>query len=210
MIVTYHGRGFVKIQQGDLVVAFNPVSKKSEAKQTRFGADLALVSVNHDDYNGIDQVTLGERVPFVIDGPGEYEVGGIFIKGLPSTGPNGKINTIYELTFDDIKIVHTGALADSILDSQTQESLVDVDVLLLPIGGDDVLDAKVAHKFALEINPHLVIPLEYDGPEGGKALASFLKEAGVSADKAQPKDKLTFRKKELLNQEAEIAVLAVV
>ena len=206
MIVTYHGRGFVKIQQGDLVVAFNPVSKKSSAKQTRFGADLALVSVNDDDYNGVDQVTLGERVPFVIDGPGEYEVGGIFIKGLPSTGPDGKINTIYELTVDDIKIVHAGALADAALDPKTQEALGDVDVLLTPISGEGIIDAKGAHKLMLEVDPNLVIPLTHDS----KSLNVFLKEAGVPADKVDTKDKLTFRKKELDSMEGEVAILSVV
>ncbi|MBX4211005.1 MBL fold metallo-hydrolase [Candidatus Parcubacteria bacterium] len=82
MVITYHGAEFFKVQFGDTVIAYNPISKDSKQKTTRFGADIVLSSLNHPDFNGIDNATHGDRNPFVITGPGEYEVKGIFIKGF--------------------------------------------------------------------------------------------------------------------------------
>ncbi|MDQ3244970.1 MAG: hypothetical protein M3P22_01295, partial [bacterium] len=71
MIITHYGKQFFKIAQGELSLAFNPVSKTSKTGITaKFGADIAFVTTNHPDYNGIDQVSHGERVPFSITGPG--------------------------------------------------------------------------------------------------------------------------------------------
>src|SRR5258708_39937170 len=80
MVITYFGHEFFKIQLGDLTLAINPISKDSKLKGARFGADIALISTNDPDGNGVDQVAFGERQPFVIEGPGEYEVKNVFIK----------------------------------------------------------------------------------------------------------------------------------
>src|SRR5437764_1428098 len=115
MIITYNGRQFFKIVQGEMTLATNPISKSSKAGTTHFGADLALVTTNHPDYNGVEELRHGERVPFVIDGPGDYEVKEIFILGLASDAVlSGKkfINTMYSLSVDNIKIAFLGALSD--------------------------------------------------------------------------------------------------
>jgi len=65
MIITYHGSGFIKAQTGDVVVAFNPVGKGSSFKESRFGSDIALVSVNHPDFNGVEQLVYKDRQPFI-------------------------------------------------------------------------------------------------------------------------------------------------
>ena len=68
-----------------MVIAFNPVNKSSKSDITaRFGADLAFITTNHPLYNGVEQLTYGDRVPFVISGPGSYEIKEIFIKGILS------------------------------------------------------------------------------------------------------------------------------
>src|SRR3989344_5792668 len=89
MVITYLGGEFIKIQFGETVLAFNPISKESELKTSRFRADIALVSLNHPDMNGLDQVNFGDKKGFGITGPGEYEVQGVFIKGLPSVSSYG-------------------------------------------------------------------------------------------------------------------------
>ena len=66
MIVTYYGKQFFKVQLGDTVLAFNPISKDSKLKAARFGADVVLTSLNHADFNGVESVTYGEKTPFVI------------------------------------------------------------------------------------------------------------------------------------------------
>ena len=89
MIITYYGGEFFKVQFGDTTLAFNPISKDSKLKSSRFGADIVLSTTYHSDFNGVEQVSHGDKKPFVISGPGEYEVKEVFIKGLPSESKYG-------------------------------------------------------------------------------------------------------------------------
>ena len=108
MIITYFGKQFFKIQKGDMVLAFNPVNKSSKTGiNAHFGSDIALITTNHPDYNGAEQLSHGEREPFVISGPGDYEIKEIFIKGTLSDAliaDKKYINTIYSLSVDNINI----------------------------------------------------------------------------------------------------------
>ena len=166
MIITYFGKEFFKIQQGEMVLAFNPVSKESKMGATgKFGADIALVTTNHADYNGLEQLSHGERVPFAITGPGDYEVKEIFIKGVISNAVLGNkkyINTIYTLAVDNINIVFLGALSDQEFSKETREAINNPDILFVPIGGGGLLDAKISAKLASSLEPKLIIPMDYD------------------------------------------------
>ena len=117
MIITYFGKQFFKIQQGEMVLAFNPVSKSSKTGiSVHFGADIALVTTNHPDYNGVDQLSHGEREPFVIQGPGDYEIREIFIKGVLSEveiGGKKYMNYIYLFELDGINIAFLGVVGDA-------------------------------------------------------------------------------------------------
>src|SRR5437762_3172623 len=125
MIITYNGLEFFKITQGDMVLGLNPVSKNSKAyKNARFGADIAFRTVNHPDYNGLEQLSRGDRAPFQIYGPGDYEVKEIFIKGVPSeTNLDSKkyVNTTYAFTLDGISVVFLGALSSGEFEKETRE-----------------------------------------------------------------------------------------
>ena len=109
MIISYFGKQFFKIQQGEMVLAFNPVSKSSKTGiSAKFGSDIAFITTNHSDYNGIEQLSHGDREPFAVTGPGDYEVKDIFVKGVMSDSEIAKkkyINTIYALSVDNINIV---------------------------------------------------------------------------------------------------------
>ncbi len=190
----------IKVQQGERVVVFNPLGRDSGLKPVRFGADLALVSVSLPLANGVEEVTFGDRRPFVVDGPGEYEVAETFIRGFSSSGPEQKINTIYDLIIDGKRLVHLGMLADKELTLAVKEELTPVDILF--VGLDQAaLPPRLAYQLALSLNPHLIIPVNYSPA----TLASFLKEAGEDA--VQPLDKLTIKGRELLEKEAEVVVL---
>src|SRR3989344_4079951 len=123
MIITYHGQGFVRADLGELVVAWNPISRGGTEKVARFGADLALVALADPAYNGVGQVTFGNKELLIIDGPGEYEVGEVFVRGLPSVGLNGLINTIYQVNLADSNLVHLGALVTSEISDEVKEAL---------------------------------------------------------------------------------------
>lgn len=215
MIITYFGKQFFKMQQGDMVLAFNPVSKNSKTDiSAHFGADIAFVTTNHPDYNGVEQLSHGERAPFVINGPGDYEIKEIFIKGLLShsliadsakDGAGKKyINTIYSLSVDGIDILFLGALSDPELSKESREALNNPDILFIPVGGKGLLDAKMSAKLASSLEPKLIIPMDYDE----NTLKMFLKEIGE--EKAEVVDKLTLKKKDLDNKEGEVIVLKAI
>ncbi len=209
MIITYYGKQFFKITQGDLTVAFNPVSKSSKSGiNAHFGADLALISVNHPDYNGKEQLEYGDRVPFVISSPGDYEVKEIFIKGamVESNISNKKyINTIYSLSIDNINIAFLGAICTDNLTKEVLESINEPDILFIPVGGKDLgmVDTKDAAKIASMLEPKIVIPMEYDKD----SLKAFLKEMGN--ENTEQVDKLTLKRKDLEGKEGEVVVLKV-
>jgi len=205
MIVTYFGKQFFKVEQGKMVLAFNPVSKNSKLGiSAHFGSDIALITTNHADYNGVEQLSFGERVPFVINGPGDYEVKEIFIKGTPSTasisGAN-YTNTIYSFYLDNIHVVFLGALSLAEISKEAREEISEPDILFVPVGGGDVLDPKASAKLALSLEPKLIIPMDYDS----SSLKTFLKE--TAEEKAEVLEKLTIKAKELEGKEAEVVVL---
>lgn len=208
MIITYQGVEFVKIQHGDLVLAFNPVSKESSYKTPRFGADIALISLNNEDMNGEDAVTLGEKKPFVIKGPGEYEVNELFIRGYATASNYGKrecINTIYSVTVDGINVCFLGALGKADMDPEARKAAGDADVLIIPIGGEGVLTASEAYQFAVKAEPKIIIPIHFGQVGDKNALKTFLKEG--DAEDVKPIDKLTIKRKDLDGKESDIVVL---
>ena len=207
MIITYFGAEFFKVQFGDITLAFNPISKDSNLKTSRFGADIVLNTTYHSDFNGFDQVEHGEKKPFIISGPGEYEVNDVFIKGLPSESKYGGkdlINTIYTVSLENMNICFLGAINNSELKSETIEALDDIDILFVPIGGDGVLDSAKAYKLAVSLQPKIIIPMHY-GEIGEKdSLKVFLKEAG---ENPKSEAKLTIKKKDLDGKEGDIVLL---
>jgi L-ascorbate metabolism protein UlaG (beta-lactamase superfamily) len=211
MIITYQGVEFFKVQFGDTILAFNPISKESKFKSTRFFADIALVSLNAPEMNGAENLSYNGKEPVVISGPGEYEVKDVFIKGFASKsnyGGKDKINTIYSVTLENINMCFLGALSDINLTNDVKEALGEVDILFLPIGDDGVLDAVKAEKLAVEIEPKIIIPMHY-GEIGAKdALKKYLKEAGE--ENVKPIDKLTLKRKDLDGKEGETIVLSSV
>ena len=209
MIITYYGAQFLKIQFGDLVLAINPIGSDAKIKTSKFGADVGLISLNASRFNGRDTITYGEKKPFIIAGPGEYEVKDIAIKGIAvKTLYNGeeKINTIYVATLEGMRLCFFGALESSDLDRETLESIDVVDILFVPVGmrgkGDDgVLHPKEASKLTTALEPKIIIPLY----SSGEALKQFLKEEGSGNREAM--EKLTLKKKDIEQKEGEIIVL---
>lgn len=209
MIINFLGGQFVKIQFGDTILAFNPISKDSSLKTSKFGADIVLSSINHVDMNGVDQVTFGDKKPFVINGPGEYEIRGVFIKGFASGSNYGKekrINTIYSVTLEGMNICFLGAISDTELPKDADEAIDGVDILFVPIGGDGVLDPAKAYKLAVSMEPKIIIPVNYGDVGGKDSLKVFLKEAG---ENPKPESKLTLKKKDLDGKDADVMVLEV-
>ncbi len=204
MILTFHEGACIRASAGDTTVVFGPISKSSKNfKPTNFGADVAFISVNHPDMNGAEEAARGERQPFIISGPGEYEVKDMTIAGFPAGsmyGGEGRINTVYSVHFDGMSLLYLGALGDLDLPKEVLE-MDSPDVLIVPIGGAGALSASEAQKLGVKLEAKLIIPILYDE----KSLKQFLKEAGEEGTK--PVEKLTIKPRDLTGKENEVVVL---
>ena len=211
MVITHHGAQCFKVTFGDLTLVFDPISKNASLPAVRFGADIALVSRNHPDMNGVEEVTYGDKTPLAITGPGEYERRGVVVQGFSSKSAYGlakgeteAINTIYSVELEDMTLVHLGALSETELGKEARESIEEIDVLFVPVGGDGVLTAAKAHELAVSLEPKIIVPMHWSGIGRPKSLDAFLKEAGNGSKSA---DKLTLKRKDLAGLEGSILVI---
>lgn len=211
MVITHHGGQCFKVTLGDLTIVFDPIAKGSSLPGVRFGADIALVSRNHVDMNGIAEVTYGEKEPFAITGPGEYEKEGVTVQGFLTKseyalgkGQSEAMNTIYAVKLEGMTLVHLGALSDKAISLEAREAIDEIDVLFVPIGGDGVLDPAEAAKMATFLEPKIIIPMHWSGMGEKDALATFIKAGGGESEKM---DKLTLKKKDAAEKDGAIMVL---
>ncbi len=211
MVITHHGGQCFKVTFGDITLVFNPISKGGTLPPVRFGADMALVSRNHPDMNGVAEVTYGEKQPFAITGPGEYEYGGVTVQGFLTRSGYGlkkdqkeAMNTIYSVKLEGMTLVHLGALAEPQLPPEAKEGIDEIDVLFVPVGGGGVLSAAQAAKLTTMLEPRIIIPMHWSGMGEPKALENYLKEEGGSTEKV---DKLTLKKKDALDKDGDIIVI---
>jgi L-ascorbate metabolism protein UlaG (beta-lactamase superfamily) len=204
MVITHHGGQCFKVSFGDTTLAFDPISKKSSLTAVKFGSDVAFISMNHPDFNGADQVAHSTKQPFIVSGPGEYEVGDVTARGYgvkTTYDKTERFNTIYQVRLEGMNLVFLGALAEPDIDPKILGELGDIDILFVPIGGGDVLEVPQASKLATKLEAKLVIPMHYDKA----SLDALLKEEG--SQNGKPQDKLTIKKRDVDIMQGEIVVL---
>ena len=205
MILTFHEGACIRAQAGDTTLVFSPVSKSSKNfKPTNFGADIAFISLNHPDTNGADEAGRGDKQPFVINGPGEYEVKDVSATGFGSGskwGGEPRTNTIYSVHFDGLSVLYLGAQGELEMPAEVLE-MDSPDILIIPVGGSGVLTPAEAQKLAVKLESKIVIPIFYDD----KTLKQFLKETGEEGTK--PVDKLTLKPRDVAGKESEVVVLS--
>jgi L-ascorbate metabolism protein UlaG (beta-lactamase superfamily) len=160
-------------------------------------ADIVTVSHDAAGHNNREAV---KGVSHVIDGAGEYEIGGVFITGVQTdAGGTGKKkksdirNTLYVFDYDGVTVAHLGDLSQ--VPSQAEiEALGTVNVVLVPVGGGGGLNAAKAAEVISLVEPNIVIPMHYATPDSKLTLDSlnkFVKEMGLSKPGAQPSLKVT-------------------
>lgn len=202
MTLQWYGQSFFRINSKDVVIAIDPFSKKPDwgfNKVPRFMADIVLISHDHPDHNNAAAL---EGTTVVLEGPGEYEVKDIFIRGIPSFhdeagGRERGLNTIFVIEAEDLRVCHMGDLGTKKLPEDAIEAIGDVDIVLLPVGGTFTVDARGAWNVVRQLEPKIVVPMHYKVPGVNLPLDGverFLKEAGANPE---IEEKLSVRRKEL-------------
>ncbi len=174
-------------------------------------ADIVTVSHEASGHNNTGAV---KGTSHVITGPGEFEIGGVFITGVQTDGGGiGKKakeqvrNTLYVFDYDGLTVAHLGDLKQ--VPSQTEiEALGTVNVALVPVGGGGGLNAAKAAEVISLLEPNIVVPMHYSTPDVKISLDSlnkFMKEMGLSKPEPQPSLKIS---RTSLPEETHVVVLA--
>jgi len=113
--------------------------------------------------------------------PGEYEAKGIAVT-LDPYNPFENDHQLVHLIIDDIKVANLGYLS-SLPTDERSGALGDVDILMLPVGDDDVLTAKLANEVIETIEPKVVVPSCFASTAVSSSyapIADFAKESGIT------------------------------
>jgi len=191
-------------------IVIDPFDEATGLKLPNLSADIVLITHDHHDHNNVKGVK-GE--PFVIKGPGEYEIKEVFIHGIPSfhddkEGKERGKNTIYLIEAEDLRFCHLGDIGQKELTDEQLEKIDAVDVLMIPVGGTYTIDSSEAQKIISQIEPRIVIPMHYALPKlKGEYddVSKFLKTMGKPSITAQ--DKLIVKESTLPKDGMEIVVL---
>jgi L-ascorbate metabolism protein UlaG (beta-lactamase superfamily) len=209
MTIFWLGQSAFKIQDKDVTLAIDPYGEIG-LKMPKFQAGVLLITHDHDDHNNKEAI---KGTPFLIDGPGEYEVKNVFVYGIPAFhddkggAERGKI-TIYLIEMEGIKVAHLSDLGQQSLTNEQLELLEGVDILLIPVGGHFTIDGEQAAKIVSQLQPRIVIPMHYKIPGLNIKLESvdkFLKEFGAA--NLEKMDKLKISKKDLPQEETKVILL---
>jgi L-ascorbate metabolism protein UlaG (beta-lactamase superfamily) len=196
--IRWHGHTCFRIKAKEATIILDPVDRTTGYALGKQNADIVTISGDPGGKN------LGAIRPDyqVIDGPGEYEMHDVFVTGGRTYQDTEKgavrgFNTTYVVEVEGLKFGHLGNIGHALTEAQS-EALEDVDVLMVPAGGDDILSHDLAADLVTTLTPKLVIPMRYATSRGDAALGSvteFCKKLGVEIPEVE--DKLTIRPSDL-------------
>ncbi|OGM98305.1 MAG: hypothetical protein A2915_04300 [Candidatus Yanofskybacteria bacterium RIFCSPLOWO2_01_FULL_41_34] len=188
MTINWFGHSCFRIESKEGSILIDPFSKEIGLKPPKIKDDIVLVSHGHDDHNNVDEIN---PEAFLINTPGEYEKKGIAIRGISSyhdktEGKERGLNIIYVIKAEEMTICHLGDLGQEKLTESQVDDIGDVDILLVPVGGNYTINYKEAIGVISQIEPKIIIPMHYklkdlrveiEGPE------KFVKELGLTPEK---------------------------
>ncbi|MBU2081964.1 MBL fold metallo-hydrolase [Patescibacteria group bacterium] len=199
MTISWYGEACFLLENSGVRILIEPPQKESGINPPRLKSDILMFSRPRADI--ASALSQPSEAPFIIDSPGEYEVGGIRVLGVA----DGE-NNLYNIEVDGVKISHLGFLKND-LDDEKVAIFDDSDIILIPVGNNEVLDAEAAMKLINKLEPSIAIPMLYavKGLKTKRAtLAAFLKE---SEAKEPPQSKLTIKKRDINEEEIKIVIL---
>ena len=199
MEIAWHGHSCFRItERGMASVVTDPYDPEVVGVDPgkKLAADIVTISCDDPAHNYLKAI---RGKAFEITGPGEYEIGGVFITGVRINGSKKKRatdeipNTVYVIDYNGIKLAHLGELNN--VPSQTEvEGLGEVNIALVPIGGNTSLNAAKAAEVISLLEPSIVIPMHYamrDSQIKLDPLSKFLKEMGLTTVETEESIKVT-------------------
>jgi L-ascorbate metabolism protein UlaG (beta-lactamase superfamily) len=214
MDITWYGLSCFRIREGGVTVICDPYDRSVGLQLPKLRADIVTVSHERPGHSSAERIA-GE--PKVLRGPGEYEVKNVFITGANTYHRRHKElpperNVIFFFEFDDFTVGHLGDLGEVPAQSEIEELNVgEVDILMVPVGGGEILDPTRAVEIIGMFEPKLVVPMHYHQPQLSTSWAQslepvekFLRELGTSAPEPQEMVRLT---KSGLPEETQVALL---
>lgn len=198
MEITWFGHSCFRLMERGLAsVVTDPYDDSLGYPVLRLKADIVTVSHAAPGHSHVDAVKGEKRA---LTGPGEYEIGGVFITGIATgrgdgdkkKGAETKTNTVFVFDYEGFTVCHLGDL-DHVPTQSQIEALGAVNVALVPVGGGAGLNAAQAAEVISLIEPSLVVPMHYRTDGGSSSLdpvSKFLKEMGLGTVKPEPLLKL--------------------
>jgi L-ascorbate metabolism protein UlaG (beta-lactamase superfamily) len=189
MKISSYGHSCFKIKCKDLTLLIDPYDNTIGLKAPKTKADAVLVTHDHRDHNNVG---AAGKEAIVINGPGEYEIKGTFIYGKEANHDNKDgvergVMTMYLIEDEKVRVAHLGDLGQKQLTKDQLEFLDNVDVLLIPVGGEYTINSSEAINIINDIEPRIVIPMHYNVPglKLSKTLDkvdNFVKEIGLTPE----------------------------
>jgi len=196
--IRWHGHTCFRIKAKEATIIIDPVDRSTGYALGKQNADIVTLS---GDPGGRNVAAIRPDYQ-VIDGPGEYEMHDVFVTGGRTYQDNEKgavhgFNTTYLIEVEGLKIGHLGNIGHDLTEAQAEE-LEDVDVLMVPAGGNDMLTHDQAAEMVTSLSPKVVIPMRYATTKGDSALGSvaeFCRKLGVETPEVE--EKLTIKPSDL-------------
>lgn len=205
MQISWFGLGSFKITGKDITIITDPFGSTTGLTPVRGQADVVICSnPNLDWCNNFSSISGN---PFMVTGPGEYDIKEAFIIGTPAENKDLGPTTIYSIELEGIRIAFLGPINQTQLTDVQKEALEGADIVLVSVGGKQVLDFEHAASIATKLEPFIVVPHTYkiDGLSLGlDKLDNFLKEMG---GKHTEEEKITLKKKDLVGEQTSLVVL---
>jgi L-ascorbate metabolism protein UlaG (beta-lactamase superfamily) len=207
-IIWYGLSCFRMTDRGLASVVTDPYDPSFELPELKLKSDIVTISHDTPEHNYVKGVKGWRRV---IQGPGEYEIGNVFVIGIlmepkKSKKKTVKANILYVFDFNTLTVAHLGNL--SYVPSQAQiEDLGAVDIALVPVGGGGSLTPSQAAEVISLIEPSIVVPMYFKTGKDGRKLGTvnrFLSEMGIAKQEPLPSLKVT---KSGLSSESQVVVL---
>lgn len=195
-IIWYGHSCFRLVERNMATVVTDPFDSETVGYEPlKLKADIVTSSHDAPGHNFLSAV---KGTTHDITGPGEFEIGGVFITGVQTDGQGKKAadkprNTLYVFDYNGLNVAHLGDLRTVPTQAEI-EALGTVHVALVPIGGGSGLNAAKAAEIVSLLEPNIVIPMHYHTPAVKvelDRLDKFLKEMGLHEAETVPSLKVT-------------------